>query len=239
MRKFLLFIALLSCAAKAQNLNEFKYAIVPEKFSFLKESNQYNLSLKSKLFMQKYGFETYFNNEVEVPTDFLQNNCNKVYFDLIEVSNMFSTKIKVVLKDCKGTVLVTSDEGMSRDKEYKVAYNEALSNALNNFSQVKNHIYQPTKSNFEKNSIIENKTEIISFSEPLLAKPLGENGFELFTSNVNLPRLVMTIYKTSSPDCFLASMGNKNAVLLKKMNNWYFEYYLNEKLISEKITLTF
>ncbi len=136
MRKFLLLIVLISVSAHAQSLNGYKYAMVPEKFSFLKEPNKYNLNLLSKMFLQKYGFEVYYDTDKTAPNDFFQNNCNKIYLDLIESSNMFSTKIKVVLKDCKGNIIAESEEGVSRDKEFMASYNEALRAAFEKFPQI-------------------------------------------------------------------------------------------------------
>lgn len=241
MKKYLLLFLLISSFGFAQNLNDYQYAQVPAKFSFLKEDNKYNMNLLCKMFMQKYGFETYYDNEVS-NEEFAKTNCNKVYLDVLENSTMFSTKLKIVLKDCKGTILATSGEGTSRAKEYNVAYNEAIRMCFDNFNVVKTHKYHSV----EKSEIVTDKVELTSTEKPisktsiesLFAKPI-ENGFQFFNNNTNVPALVMTVYKTSSKDIYIATKNNVNGVLLKKDSNWFFEYYENNKLISEKINVTF
>ena len=135
MKKVILLLWLISSVSFAQDLNQYKYVSVPAKFSFLKEKNQYNLNLLSKMYMQQFGFETYFDTD-EVPKDFLENNCNKLYLDVLENNNMFSTKLTVVLKDCKGKVLFTSKEGENKEKDYKLSYNLALREALNSMKTI-------------------------------------------------------------------------------------------------------
>lgn len=247
MKKYLIVLLLVSSFGFGQNLNEYKYALVPAKFSFLKEVNMYNLNVLTKLYMQRYGFETYFDNET-FPADFASNNCNKVFIDVINNSNVFTTKLSVVIKDCKNTILFTSGEGKSNEKEYNVAYNLALREAFDNFTVLKNHKYVNTEKKVEdtKVAVVETKSESpkaqetknsIQYSEPLFAKPFGENGFQLLTNNTNVPQYVMTIYKTSSSDCYIASKEDNSGVLIKKMSNWFFEYYKDGKLISQPILI--
>ncbi|PWA04942.1 hypothetical protein [Flavobacterium psychrotolerans] len=237
----------------AQSINDYKYAIVPSKFNFLKETDQYRLNTLTKLFMEKYGFTTYLGTDV-LPDELVSNNCNKIYVDVISSGSFLTTKLKIILKDCKNTILYTSSEGRSKVKEYKVAYNEALRMAFDNFSILKTHKFQLSEKSLEmigeRSSQEPSKTENpkteepkldITFSEPLFAKPLSQpftgNGFQLLTHNTNIPQYVMTVYKTSSPDCYIATEGNISGVLLRKLGNWYFEYYKENKLVSEQILI--
>ena len=144
MKKYIVLFLLFSTVVFAQNVNDYKYALMPSKFSFLKEENQYNLNLITKMYLQKYGFESYYDNET-FSADFASINCNKIFIDVLNNSTMFSTKLKVVIKDCKNNILATSDEGTSREKEYRVAYNEALRMAFDNFGMLKTHKYQPSE----------------------------------------------------------------------------------------------
>ncbi len=233
----------------AQNLNDYKYALVPSKFSFLKEENMYNLNLLTKMYLQKYGFETYFENET-VPDDFVNTNCNKIFVDLIQENNMFTTKVKVILKDCKGRILFTSEEGKSRDKQYKIAYNEALRMAFDNFSVLKTHKFQSTEKSLEMigepnevkvttelKEALNNGTIIntIVNSSALFAQPIS-NGFQLINSE---PKVIFKIYKTSTKDFYIATKGTINGVFFSKNKEWFFEYYQNEKLISDKVEVKF
>ena len=148
MKKYIALVLMFSTGVFAQNINDYKYALVPAKFSFFKEDNMYNLNLLTKMYMQKYDFEAYYDNE-KYPMDLANNNCSKIFIDVVDNSNMFTTKLKVVIKDCKNNILISSEEGASREKEYKVAYNEALRMAFDNFSVLKRHKFQLPQKNAE------------------------------------------------------------------------------------------
>lgn len=237
MKKMALLLLLVTSVNFAQDLNQYKYVSVPAKFSFLKETNQYNLNVLSKMYMQQFGFETFFDTD-EVPKDFLENNCNKIYFDVLENNNMFSTKLTVVLKDCQGKVLFTSKEGINKEKEYKVSYNLALREALNSMKTIQ-YKYAGDKVVEEKIVVQETKVEVQnqslnsenSVSSQLLAQPIS-NGFQLINAE---PKVIYKIYKTSVKDLYIATKGSLQGVLISKNNEWFFEYYQNEKLVSEKV----
>ena len=232
MKKYIALFLMFSTGVFAQNINDYKYAVVPAKFSFFKEDNMYNLNLLTKMYMQKYGFETYYNNET-APDDFVNSNCNKIFVDIVNNSNMFTTKLKVVIKDCKNNILISSEEGASREKEYKVAYNEALRMAFDNFSVLKAHKFQP----------LQKSLEMIGepFTNQMLIKKYNvvatKNGFNLITAESDYK--FFQIFKTSSNDVFIGNRDNVSGVLIKKTDNWFFEYYQNDKLVSEKVEVKF
>lgn len=238
----------------AQDLNNYKYALVPAKFSFLKTADLYRMNTLTKMFMEKYGFETYLDSEI-LPTEFAMDNCNKVFVDIVANNTMMSTKLKIVLKDCKNNILYTSEEGKSREKEYKVAYNQALRMAFDNFEVLKSHVYQPSQKSLdmigepaqasikeEKAVVVEEKAaQGVAATAPkvsvstLYAQPIA-NGFQLIDTE---PKVIYKIYKTSVKDYFTAVKGNLNGVLISKNNEWFFEYYQNDKLVSEKVEVKF
>ncbi|MES2747838.1 MAG: hypothetical protein V4648_05640 [Bacteroidota bacterium] len=241
---FLFVVFALSNSVVGQNLNEYKYALVPSKFSFLKEDNKYQLNTLAKLFMEKYGFETYMESE-SAPDEFLTNNCNKVYVDVEKFSTMFVTKLKVVLKDCRGNVLFTSKQGTSKHKEYRVAYNEALRDAFTSFATL-NHKYDASKAtvkqteNTVNNAAVEQpKTVTIENNSTtpntLFAQPI-QNGFQLVNTE---PRVIMKLYKTSVKDFYTAVKGDIQGALVLKNSEWFFEYYKNDQLVSEKVEVKF
>ena len=247
---FFLFVFLSSFLITAQSLNGYKYALVPSKFSLFKNDDYYRLSVLTKIYMEKNGFITYMDNE-ELPADFVSNNCNKVYVDLTEDSGMFLTKIKVVLKDCYGKVIAISNEGKSREKTYVAAYYEALRNALDSFPELSSHKYDENIAQVSKTEevkvvtteaqtvvrpiAIQTSNNNIGVTE-LFAKPY-QNGYQLLTNTTAIPNLVLIITKTSSPDYFIAEQNEKKGVLLKKEDGWYFEYYIDGKLVTEKYTI--
>ena len=245
MKKYIA-VALIICSfGFAQNFNEYKYAMVPSKFSFLKEENAHNLNVLAKMYLQKYGFETYFNNE-EAPDEFIQSNCNKIFVDVAESSNIFITKLKVTIKDCKGAVLATSDIGTSKEKEYRVAYIEALRMAFDNFSELKSHQYQPNIKKVELSNQIVSEPDKGSGQETtseVLNRKLSvvttENGFDLYSLE---SKLVLSAKVTSLKNVYIAVAGVEKGILVKGYDGlWYFEYYRegSKKLISENLIFNY
>jgi len=245
MKKYLVLFLMISFVGVAQNLNEYKYAILPSKFSFLKEENAHNLNVLTKMYLQKYGFETYFNNE-EAPDEFIQSNCNKIFVDVAESSNIFITKLKVTIKDCKGAVLASSDIGTSKEKEYRVAYIEALRMAFDNFSELKSHQYQPNIKKVELSNQIVSESDKGSSQETtseVLNRKLSvvttENGFDLYSVE---SKLVLSAKVTSLKNVYIAVAGVEKGVLVKGYDGlWYFEYYRegSKKLISENLIFNY
>lgn len=245
MKKYIvLLLVLVSSLGFSQTINDYKYAIVPLKFSFLKEKDQYRLNTLTKLLMEKYGFVTFFDTDI-LPVEVAENNCNKVFVDVQSKGNMFKTKIYVVLKDCKNTILFTSVEGKSQEKEYQISYNQALREAFNslyslgykyngnsNFNSNSN-VNVKESSNLKDSNLNEaniNVNDLVLFAQPI------ENGFQLIDAT---PKVIMKIYKTSSPICFIAIKDRIQGVLISKENGWFFEYFNNSKLVSDKVEVKF
>ena len=253
MRKYiLLLVLLLSVQGFCQDLNKYQYAIVPAKFEFLKEKNQYRLNNLTKLLMEKYGFTTYLTTDVQ-PEAIANANCNKVFVEVLENGNMFVTKLKVVLKDCQNKVLFTTEEGTSREKEFGAGFNEALRNAFKSFDKL-NHKYNgatleeetviaPEKvavlketvvleENFETSKPAENQevTTDVFFAQPTA------NGFQVINSE---PKVIMRLLNTSQKEVYIAQKDTFQGVVILKNNQWFFEYYDNSKLVSELIKLKF
>ncbi|OEJ99440.1 hypothetical protein A8C32_09020 [Flavivirga aquatica] len=126
------------------NLNNYKYIIVPNKFDFLKQKDQYQLNSLTKFLFNKYGFEALVEGQ-NYPEDLVRNRCLALRSNVIKGSGLFKTKLNVVLKDCNDKVVYTSGAGESREKEYKTAYNLAIRAAFKSIEAL-NYKYKPTES---------------------------------------------------------------------------------------------
>ena len=241
-KNIILLLVLASSLGFSQTINNYKYAIVPSKFTFLKEKDQYRLNTLAKLLMEKYGFITFFDTDI-LPDEVAENNCNKVFVEVQSNGNMFMTKMSVVLKDCKNTVLFTSVEGKSKEKEYQISYNQALREAFNSFDSLgykyNGNFNSNVNSNVKENSNIKDinlnddikkDNNLVLFAQPI------DNGFQLIDAT---PKVIMKIYKTSSSICYIANKNNIQGVLISKDNQWFFEYLNNSKLVSEKVEVKF
>jgi hypothetical protein len=234
MKKILLLLVLfLTTTAFSQNVNDYEYVIVPAKFSFLKVDDKYRLNTNSRLLLQKYGFKSVFPSD-SMPSEIANNNCKKLYFDLVEDNKLLITKIKIVLKDCREKVLFESDYGTSKEKELEIAYNKALREAGKSFDKL-NYKYNGKNNSSitqepSKTIVSETDSETFYFAQPIA------NGFQVVD---NEPKVIMKLYYTSQKNVFLGIKGTINGVVISKENHWFFEYYENGKMISELLNLKF
>lgn len=126
-----------------ESINNYKYVIVPNKYEFLKEKDQYQLNSLTQFLFEKYGFISVMQG-ASYPEDLNINRCLAMTSDVIKDSGMFTTKLKVILKDCNEKELYQSAMGTSREKDYKVAYNKALREAFKSFETL-NYVYTPSE----------------------------------------------------------------------------------------------
>ncbi len=121
----LIIVALMSVNAFAQSLNDYKYVLVPSRYSWLNKADKYQINSLTTFLFNKYGFEAIQKGN-PLPSDFNKNGCNALTADVIKVDSFLKIKLKISLINCQGDILFTSEEGVSNKKDYKWAYREAL-----------------------------------------------------------------------------------------------------------------
>lgn len=124
-----------------ESVNAYKYVIVPKSFNFLNEPDQYQLNSLTKFLFEKYGFTVLMDDE-KFPEDLNNNRCLGLNADVEKQKAFLNTKLQVHLKDCNNKVVLSSDVGQSREKEYDKVYNLALRDAFISFESL-NYSYQP------------------------------------------------------------------------------------------------
>ncbi|ACU03399.1 hypothetical protein [Pedobacter heparinus] len=248
-RSVLFFLLLISFSGYSQTtINNYKYVLVPEKFSFLKEVNQYGLNTLTKALLEEKGFTVYFDN-TQLPAEIATNKCRALNFELLQRKSMFTTNLTLLLKDCQGNVIFKGKEGKSREKEFETSYNEALREAFKSLNEVQ-YVYSEipappavatpvavpaTAAVNEPVSSTATAVPAAQVTGTLYAQPTA-NGYQLIDT---APKIVLTLLKTSVPDYFIAGNGAAQGIVLKKNENWFFEYYQNDKLVSEKLAIKF
>jgi hypothetical protein len=243
----LLFVLFVSVSGFSQSVNDYQYVIVPTKFSIFKEGDKYRLNSTTKLLLEKYGFMVFMSND-EIPGQ-IGDNCKRLYADLVEDKELMSTKIKLVLKDCKEKVIYATEFGKSREKDYTTAYNQALRETTKSFDKL-NYKYNgknattaaatavpETKIDISEtvdlrpeNAVITSNPEIFYFAQPTT------NGFQVID---NEPKVIMRLLYSSQKNVFIATKANVNGVVITKNGQWFFEHYENGKLVSESLNLKF
>ncbi|MBB6274535.1 hypothetical protein HDF26_005013 [Pedobacter cryoconitis] len=261
-RYIVLFLLFISFSGFAQtSVNNYKYVLVPEKFSFLKENDQYRLNTLTKYLLQDKGFTPYFDNS-ELPTEIANNKCSALQVEVLEKNGMFTTNLTLLLKDCKGNIIFKSKEGKSREKEFKTSYNLALRDAFTSLDEV-HYAYNGT-TNVQEQAVVTTPVAVASASIPsstavaaaasqpaakivtgtaIATQPAGTlyaqpttNGYQLIDTT---PKKVLTLSRTSVQDYFIADNGTSNGIVLKKNGEWFFEYYKEDKLMAEKLLIKF
>ena len=245
----------------SQTVNDYKAVIIPMKYDFQKSENQYRLQTITKLNLQKAGFQAFYATE-SMPTEF-NDRCDLLYIDVKKENAFLITKLYITFKDCFGTIIFQSAIGKSREKEFGLAYSDALNEAFLSVNALQ-YKYNGTKAgsksavvpavpapvavvpaaaiptvvvpvaaaNKEVNDL---KTAQNNSADVLYAQPTSY-GYQLIDSE---PKVVMKVYKTSNPASYMAAKGSVQGVLVSKDNQWFFEYYQGDKLISEKINVKF
>jgi hypothetical protein len=230
---FVLFIYTFSFAQE-----NYKYIIVPKKFSFFKEENKYNLNTTTKAFFENNGFEVYFDTD-EFPKELAENRCLALTVNAIENNNVFLTRINIELIDCYNKSILLSDLGTSREKEYQKAYIEAFRNALTNLKGQLNIKRTSAKSTVLIDNMVAttpvSKTNTIIDVSQLRAVPT-ETGYNLINHTNNI---VVILHNTSLENVFIASKDIFKGVLIKKNTGWFFEYDFEGKVYSEKVEVKF
>ncbi len=137
--KYLIFFFLFSISILqtfSQNINDYQYVIIPEKYDFAKSIDAYQLNSLTQFLFNKYGFDSYRERD-KMPFGLEVGSCNALYADVESKSSFLTAKFKVILKDCNGEIIFISEQGKSKDKDFKRAYHEALRNAFVSIEELK------------------------------------------------------------------------------------------------------
>lgn len=226
MKNFILVLALIitnsSISQNKQNI------VIAKKFPFQSSENSYNLNFMFKGILQS-AFNVYFEGE-ELPKELATNRCNFFTGLLLENNNMFTTKLKFQIIDCQNNVVFESIEVKSREKDIQLAYTENMKM----LSQEVRKYYATKKTQLvEKNN--EPTTTSTTTQENTTEKKHSlleiNNGFAILE---NKAKVVLQIYKTNNATIFIGDKFGVKGVFTIIENKGIFEYYENDKLITEE-----
>ena len=234
-----------------KNVPNYKYIIVPERFSFLKQNDQFQTSSLTKFLLKKNGFTVILDSE-EYPKELKNDPCNALTAEIIDKSSFFTTTVFIELKNCAKKIMYTSAEGNSKLKDYKQAFQESIRNAHESMSDIKfiapadpvimEVIKEPVGINSKTINSIEViptmaqkgvKNEDLKEINTLYAQP-NENGFQLIDLK---PEVVFLILKTNLKDVFI--IKDKNGILYKNNTTWFASFYESGELIEKRFEIKF
>jgi hypothetical protein len=248
---------------QVKKVNNYKFIVVPDRFDFLKQKDEYKTSSLTKFLLKKNGFTVVLNSE-QYPKDLIDNPCSGLKALVLDKSSVFKVKVVIELRDCSNRLLYTSEEGVSRLKEFKKGFQEAIRKAhasMNNIAyepflletistdkkeivivdpvlvkegkEIKLKSEIPAINNIQKAVLVVPINNIVLASSVLYAQPV-ENGFQLINSK---PTVVFVILKTKVKGVFI--LKDKNGVLYKKEGVWIAEFYENGTFIEKKYQVKF
>ncbi len=151
MKRFLfatLFMVLSITVNSQENINDYKYIVVPESYDIFKGSDTYQLNSLTKFLFNKNGFKAFMQTD-KLPDDLRNNGCKKLSVSVKKGSSLFVTKLTIYLTNCNGVVVYTTSEGSTREKDYKKAYQMALRNAFKDIESL-NYKYNGSKEGSEE-----------------------------------------------------------------------------------------
>ncbi|WP_432673016.1 hypothetical protein [Flavobacterium sp. SM2513] len=236
-KAFLLVFSFFTLFSFGQNINQYEFLIVPTQFNFQDSENEHRLNTLVKFRLEEYGFKAFYTAENRFIS--YEDRCNYLNVNAVSEGGMFVTKLYIEFKDCQNLVVFKSAIGKSRNKDRKAAYIEAMEEALLSIKDL-NYKFEGMKTEkIVEETEIENaspiaKKEVVN-ENALFAQSIT-NGFQLVDKT---PKVILKIYKTSEVNYYIAISGEKNGIVFMKNSEWYFEYYLNEKLVSEKLSIKF
>lgn len=260
-----IFLITISLYSQQKKINNYKYLIVSERFEFLKQTDQYKTSSLTKFLLKKKGFNVFLSNE-KLPDELVQNRCMALTVDVLDESSMFTVKNIIEFKDCFGVVVFTSEEGRSKEKDYKKSYHEAIRKAYASMEDME-YSYQPLEEKPINKEVVKEEITIpvinvIPVKTVIPVKivsvtPVNEEKTNIKTTalintkNVlyaqaiengfqlvnTKPSVVFQVLKTNVQDVFI--IKGKNGILYKEGNDWVAEYYNDAFLVVEKYQIKF
>lgn len=239
---FIIFALITVVGYSQDNINNYKYVIVPERFNFSRDDNQYGLNTTTRMLLEQKGFAALMGNE-KLPQAVAANRCSALMAEVVQKKGLFVTNLTLLLKDCQGNIIFKSKEGKSREKEFPVAFDLALRDAFTSLNDVP-YKYDSTIAAKQQAAVTPAAPSsapapamaaVAEITGALYAQPTP-NGYQLIDT---APKKVLILLKTSVQDYFIAEAGASNGIVFKKNGEWFFEYYKDDKLVSQKLEIKF
>ena len=247
---------LIAFSCFSQELNNYKYVVIPYKFDFLKKHDQYRVNSLVRYLFKNEGFEVLYDTE-KLPTDLTNDRCMALYVDVNNDSSIFITKMSILLRDCSNELVMETDFGKTKVKAYEEAYNIALREAFQDI-EAKNYTYQPKEKVVEtvktpkvtenvtitvteekvpvKEVVKETKTTktVVETTKAMLyAQPI-ENGYQLVDST---PKVIMILLKTGVPNVYLVK--GQDASVFKENGKWFLSTASSEGNVKSELNIKF
>ena len=227
------------------NLDQYKYVSVPNRFDFMKSSDQFQISSLAKFLLTKNKF-TVLENLEKYPADLAANQCLLLNLNVEQFKGFLKTRLEVQFLNCKNQVVFKSDIGMSREKDFKTAYHQSLRAAFSSISEA-NYKFNETVDTVwtnEKTISVKPAESTVAVSTPMQATDLSSSKL---TSEILMTQtsygfdikdadgiVVYSLYQTMSDGIYI--IDSLPGIVYKRGNRFVREYISNQKIIIEPLT---
>jgi hypothetical protein len=257
-----LLFSFLSIFSQEENINNYKYIIVPERFEFQKSEDSFQINSLTKFLFNKYGYNVLLSSE-QYPEDLSRNKCLALTTRMKENSGMFGKKINFDLANCSNIIVYSSRAGVSKEKDFKRSYHQAIRKAFESLKSV-NYNYLVNDNALKSPS----ELEIVEVENPQTVKVIPEviqevipavksivktspveepkkiksfliaqdisNGFNLFD---NTNKSQYELQETSVKNIYIVK--GIDGVLFKSENKWILEYYVDNQFFKKELHIKF
>ena len=235
-----IFVASQTLLTAQTNLNQYKYVSVPNRFDFMKSSDQYQISSLAKFLLTKNKF-TVLENLEKYPADLAANQCLLLNLNVEQIKGFLKTKLEVQFLNCKSQVVFKSDIGMSREKDFKTAYHQALRAAFSSVSEA-NYKFNETVDTVSTNEkpisvkrAVSTPMQATDLSSPKLTSEIlmtqTSHGFDIRDAD---GIVVYSLYQTMSDGIYI--IDKLPGIVYKRGNRFVREYISNQKIVIEPLT---
>jgi|SRR5690554_5598110 len=183
----ILFFFVINFSGFAQNLNDYSYIVIPNKFEVQSESNQFMLNEMAYYYFDKNGFNVFMEHETPNAP-----RCDGLYVDVEEKMLLMGTGLYLVLRDCNKEEVYRSEQTRSKHKEYRKAYQDKLRKAFHGLETLK--INQRDIAYYSEPTISKDDSSKTTQQKEGPYKIQSKIEVEKSTLNKALPSSVKTIY---------------------------------------------
>ena len=243
-----IFINFLTSLDAQTNLNQYKYVSVPDRFDFLKTNDQYQMNSLTQFLLTKKGF-TVLESIENYPSDLAANSCLLLDVNVEKIKGFLKTKLQVQFINCKKEVVFKSAIGTSKEKDFKMAYHQAIRAAFDSLEAL-NYNYEASaaidisapietsKPVLPKPSVqTPSATVVVASVDPVDSSELPKTlivstayGYDITDAN---GRVLYSIHPTMEEGIFI--IDKLPGIAYKRGKRWVREYVLEKKTVIEPL----
>ena len=158
------------------SINDYKYIVVPKQFDFLQSKDQYQTSSLTKFLFNKYGYTVFFDDD-DLPLDLSENRCLGLSAEIKSLKGFLITRLQIDLVNCNNSIVMSSEVGETKVKEYSKSYQIAIREAFETY-QFFDYKYVPkdkgvsskSQSNEQSNAKVVSNTNANDFKQKEMQK---------------------------------------------------------------------